>query len=203
MSNEWEFDWYMIERYDPADVAVPDIGLGVFGLWRLLQMARFMGLHITLHSNFELGLQSSFRAAMLSSLGCYPASTGLYMGTTPRLLMSTDTEYNQVRDDVLVGGKLSFQGGHIALSADPGHGRGLDRERLERYRYTDEAVRPHRDFAVRLYDNYVLDRPRRRTMAGWPKRPGPELVDRRVYPYDLTAILGIDQSQEIDVELNT
>ncbi len=203
MSNEWVFDWYMIERYDPVDIANPDIGLGVFGLWRLLQMARFMGLHITLHSNFELGLQSCFRAAMFSSLGYYPDSAGLYLGTTPRLCMAMDTEYNQVRDDVLVGGKLDLREGHIALSASPGHGLKLDHERLEQYRYTEGSVRLYRKVALRLYDNYMLDRPRRKTMAGWPKRPGPEQMVRHVYPYDLTSILGIDRAQEIDVELNT
>ena len=106
MSNQWTFDWHMIERFDPVDISAPDIGLGVFGLWRLLQMARFMGLHIMLHSNFELGVQSCFRAAMFSALGYYPESAGLYLGTTPRLCMPMDTEYNQVRDDVLVGGKI-------------------------------------------------------------------------------------------------
>jgi len=40
-------------------------------------------------------------------------------------------------------------------------------------------------------------------MAGWPKRPGPERVGRRVYPYDVTGVLGIGEVQEIDVELNT
>ncbi len=203
MSNRWSFDWHMIERFDPVDIAAPDIGLGVFGLWRLLQMARFMGLHIMLHSNFELGLQSVFRAAMNSALGYYPESAGLYLGTTPRLCLPMDTEYNQVRDDVLVGGKVPLTNGQIVLSPLPGHGQRLDPERLERYRYTEEHVLPHREYATKLYDSYILDRPRRRTMSGWPKEPGPERVSRRAYPYDLTNILGIKDRQEVDVELNT
>ena len=40
-------------------------------------------------------------------------------------------------------------------------------------------------------------------MSGWPKKAGPERVGRRAYPYDLTNILGIDESQNVDVELNT
>ncbi len=203
MSNRWEFDWYMIERYDPVDIAVPDIGLGVFGLWRLLQMARFTGLHLTLHSNFELGVQSAFRAAMFSALGYYPESAGIYLGTSPRLCVAMDTEYNQVRDDVLVGGKLTFRDGHIELSADPGHGLRLDPARVERYRHTEEAARPHREYAQTIYDNYLLDRPRRRTMSGWPKLTAAERVDRRAYPYDLTSILDFGHGQEVDVELNT
>lgn len=203
MSDAWSFDWHMIERYDPVDIAVPDIGLGVFGLWRLLQMTRFMGLHVTLHSNFELGLQSRFRAMMFSALGCYPESAGIYLGASPRLCMAMDTEYNQVRDDVLVGGKLPFANGRIALGDGPGHGLGLDPERLRRYAYTEESVRPHRGYALRLYDNYRLDRPRRRTMSGWHKDHGPERLSRHIYPYDVTGILGIDHRQDVDVELNT
>jgi len=203
MSNRWEFDWYMIERFDPVDISAPDIGLGVFGLWRLLQMARFMSLHIMLHSNFELGLQSTFRAAMNSALAYYPESAGIYLGSTPRLCLPMDTEYNQVRDDVLLGGKVSLGGGEIALQPEPGHGLHLDPGRLERYRYTEARVRPHREYSMKLYDNYVLDHPRRRTMAGWPKPSGPERVARRAFPYDLTNILGIDEGQEVDVELNT
>jgi hypothetical protein len=203
MSNRWEFDWYMVERFDPVDISAPDIGLGVFGLWRLLQMARFMSLHIMLHSNFELGLQSAFRAAMNSALAYYPESAGLYLGTTPRLCLPMDTEYNQVRDDVLIDGKVSLAGGEIALRPEPGHGLRLDPERLERYRYSEARVRPHREYSMKLYDNYVLDRPRRRTMAGWPKAPGPERVARRAFPYNLANILGIDEGQDVDVELNT
>ncbi len=40
-------------------------------------------------------------------------------------------------------------------------------------------------------------------MSGWPKRPGPERLTRRAYPYDLTNILGIGDTQDVDVELNT
>ena len=203
MAHAWEPNWPVIERYDPVDISNPDIGLGVFGLWRLLQLARFMGLHVTLHSNFELGLQSTFRSAMFSALGYYPESAGLYLGTPPRLCLAMDTEYNQVRDDVLVDGKVPFVDGHFELSPRPGHGRRLDPDRLEQYRYTDEAVRAHREHALRIFENYELDRPRRRTMAGWPKGPGPERIDRLTYPYDVTSVLQLDRPQDIDVELNT
>jgi L-alanine-DL-glutamate epimerase-like enolase superfamily enzyme len=202
MANAWEPDWQLIECYDPVDVANPDIGLGVFGLWRLLQLARFMGLHVTLHSNFELGMQSSFRAAALAALGYYEEGAGIYLGVTPRLCHPLDTEYNQVRDDVLDGGKLPIDEGYLSLSPLPGHGRRLDRERLERYRYDEAAVRPHRTYALALLNDYFLDRPRRWTMSGWPKEPGPERVDRLAYPYDVAKILGLDVRQDVDVELN-
>jgi L-alanine-DL-glutamate epimerase-like enolase superfamily enzyme len=202
-ADEWDFDWYLIERYDPVNISVPDIGLGVFGLWRLFQMTRFMGMGLQIHSNSELGLQQSMRGAMFAALGYYAESAGLYLGTMPRLCVPMDTEYNQVRDDVLVGGKLPLPGGHVELSPEPGHGRALDPERLERYRWTEERARVFREQATAVRDNYLLDRPRRRTMSGWPKAPGPERFDRQAYPYDLTQMLGGDQSQDVDVELNT
>lgn len=202
-ADAWEFDWYLIERFDPVDIAVPDIGLGVFGLWRLLQMTRFMGLQLQLHSNSELGLQSTFRAAMFAALGYYPESAGLYMGTMPRLCLAMDTEYNQVSDDVLQGGKLDLAGGHLQLSDRPGHGCVLDPERLAAYLWTDGRAREFREYSDDLYDNYVLDRPRRRTMAGWPKEPGPERFDRHSYPYDVAAILASTRAQDVDLELNT
>ncbi|MDP9256791.1 MAG: mandelate racemase/muconate lactonizing enzyme family protein [Actinomycetota bacterium] len=202
-ADAWEFDWYLIERYDPVNISVPDIGLGVFGLWRLFQMTRFMGLHLQIHSNSELGLQQSMRAAMFAALGYYPESAGLYLGTMPRLCVPMDTEYNQVRDDVLAGGKLPLPDGHIELSPEPGHGRALDPERLERYRWTEERARAFREHATAVREHYLLDRPRRRTMSGWPKPPGPERFDRQAYPYDLTQMLGGEQAQDVDVELNT
>jgi len=202
-ADAWEFDWYLIERYDPVDIAVPDIGLGVFGLWRLLQMARFMGLQLQIHSNAELGMQSRFRAAMFAALGYYPESAGLYMGTMPRLCLAMDTEYNQVSDDILDGGKLDLAGGHLELSDQPGHGCALDLDRVATYLWTDNRALEFRKQTDALYANYLLDRPRRRTMSGWPKEPGPERFDRHAYPYDLGSILGSSRAQDIDVELNT
>jgi hypothetical protein len=121
----------------------------------------------------------------------------------PRLCIPMDTEYNQVRDDVLVGGKLPLSEGHVELSPEPGHGRALDPESLERYRWTEERARAYRAQEEAVKADYLLDRPRRRTMSGWPKRPGPERFDRQAYPYDLTQMLGGGQAQDVDVELNT
>jgi L-alanine-DL-glutamate epimerase-like enolase superfamily enzyme len=202
-ADRFEFDWYLMERYDPVEIAVPDVGLGAFGLFRLLQMARFCGLQLQLHSNSELGVQQSFRGALLAALGLYPASAGLYLGTMPRLCVAMDTEYNQVRDDVIAGGKLPLPDGHLELSPLPGHGRALDPERLAAYRATDERAAAYRAQAAAVRERYVLDRPRRRTLAGWPKPPGPEEFDRHVYPYDLTTMLGASTAQDVDVELNT
>jgi L-alanine-DL-glutamate epimerase-like enolase superfamily enzyme len=202
MSNQWEPNWYMLERYDAADVSVPDIGLGPWGLWRLIQLAKFMGMHVAVHSNFELCLQLAFRAAMTSALVYESESAGLYMGTAPRICHPIDNETIQVSDDVVEGGQFDFAGGHLNLSPQPGHGLRLDPERLARFRYTPEAVAMHRELARKLYVNYVLDRPRLRNMSGWPKRDAAERFDRHAWPYEVAGILGAEEKQDIDVELN-
>ena len=202
MSNRWEPNWHLMERYDAADVSAPDIGLGPWGLWRQYELARFMGMHLTLHSNFEMCLQLSFRCAMASALMTDTESAGLYLGTTPRLCHPIDNETIQIRDDVIEGGPFDWTGGHLQLSSKPGHGLRLDPERLEKYRYTEEAVRPHREYAQEIYANYLLDRPRRTTQSGWPKPPGPETFHRHAYPYSLTQILQAEEAQDVDIELN-
>jgi L-alanine-DL-glutamate epimerase-like enolase superfamily enzyme len=202
MANLWTPNWYMLERYEAADVSVPDIGLGPWGLWRLTQLAKFMGMHVTVHSNFELCLQLSFRAAMVSALVYQTESAGLYMGTAPRVCHPIDNETIQVSDDVIEGGPFDWSGGHVKLSPQPGHGLRLDKERIERYRYRPESVAKYRDFAHKIYANYLLDRPRRTNQSGWPKRDKPERFDRHAWPYDVAGILGAEGDQDVDTELN-
>ncbi len=202
MSNKWEPNWHMLENYEAADVSVPDIGLGPWGLWRITQLAKFMGMHVTVHSNFELCLQLSFRAAMASALVYESERAGLYMGTAPRVCHPIDNETITVSDDVIEGGQVDWTGGHLVLSDTPGHGLRLDPERLRRYRYTPEAVAKHRAYAQEIYSDYLLDRPRRINQAGWPKRQKAERFDYHTWPYQVADILGAEEVQDIDMELN-
>lgn len=202
MANLWEPNWYMLERYEAADVSVPDIWLGPWGLWRLTQLAKFMGMHVTVHSNFELCLELAFRAAMVSALVYQSESAGLYLGSTPRVCHAIDNETIQVRDDVIEGGQFDWSGGHLRLSPKPGHGLRLDPDRIEKYRYRPEEVAKYRAFAQRIYANYLLDRPRRTNQSGWPKFEKPERFDRHAWPYQVSGILGAEEGQDIDMELN-
>ena len=202
MSNRWEPDWYLLERYDAADISVPDIGLGVWGLWRTAQLARFLGMHITVHSNFELCLQLQFRSAMVSALVYDIESAGLYLGSTPRSCHAIDNETIQVSDDVIEGGQFKWTDGHISLPESPGHGVRLDPDRLQCYRYSEAAVAPHRAYAAQLYGNYQLDRPWRISQSGWPKSTPNEVFQRHAYPYDLGSILQADEAQQVDIKLN-
>ena len=202
MSNLWEPNWYLLQRYDAADISSPDIWLGPWGLWRIYELARFMGLQVTLHSNFEMCLQLAFRCAMAASLMYDTEAAGMYMGTTPRSCHPIDNETIHVSDDVIEGGQFDWTGGHLQLSDSPGHGLRLDPQRLAKYRYSPESVNPHRDYATKLRANYLLDRPRRTTQAGWPKEPGPEQVGRLTFPYSVGHILGADADHDVDMELN-
>ncbi len=201
MSNRWEPDWYMLERYEGADVAVPDINLGPWGLWRFVQLAKFMGLHLAIHSNFELCSQLAFRAALASAVLPEPERAGIYMGRAPRPCHPIDNETIHVSDDVIEGGQFDWKGGHLRLGESPGHGQRLDPERLEKYRYTPEAVAPHREHARAIYANYLLDRPRRASLSGWPKRQSAERFDRHAWPYEVASILGAEDGQDVDIEL--
>ena len=205
MANRWEFDWYMIERYDPVDISIPDIGLGVFGLWRLLQMTRFMGLHVQLHSNSELGVQTARSAAPCSARWATtrraPAST---WGRLPRLCLAMDTEYNQVSDDVLVGGKLRLVDGHVELSQEAGHGRATGSRQTRSIQVHRRKPSPLTGVTPRSCSvSTPSTAPGGRPSRDGQRTRGPSTFDRLAYPYDLRAILGLDHVQDVDVELNT
>src|SRR5260370_11037143 len=119
-----------------------------------------MGMHVAVHSNFELCLQLAFRAAMTSALVYESESAGLYMGTAPRICHPIDNETIQVSEDVIAGGQFDFSGGHLKLSPRPGHGLRLDPERLERFRFTPQALAMHPQIAHQLVSNYLPDPPR-------------------------------------------
>lgn len=202
MSNRWEPHWSVLERYEAADVSVPDIGLGPWGLWRITQLAKFLGMHTTVHSNFELCLQLAFRSAMVSALVYETESAGLYLGTSPRPCHPIDNETIMISDDVIVWGPFDWSGGHLELGEAPGHGIKLDPQQLKQYRYTRDTVAGHRAYAEKIYANYILNRPRRFTMAGWPKLEKKERFDPHAFPYDVGNILGSDPTQDVDTELN-
>ncbi|GAA2374081.1 enolase C-terminal domain-like protein [Nonomuraea africana] len=76
-------------------------------------------LGVAVHSSGELGIQ---------------LATMLHLGAVlPNLTYAADAHYHQLRDDVIVGGKLAYRDGRIAIPEGPGLGVRLDRERLARY----------------------------------------------------------------------
>ena len=71
---------------------------------------------IAVHSSGELGIQ---------------LATMLHLGAVlPNLTFSADADYHHLTDDILVGGKLSYQDGAIVVPNGPGLGVMMDQDRL-------------------------------------------------------------------------
>lgn len=76
-------------------------------------------LGVAVHSSGELGIQ---------------LATMLHLGAVlPNLDHAADAHYHHLVDDVIVGGKMSYVDGSIAVPDGPGLGVRLDRDRLARY----------------------------------------------------------------------
>src|SRR3954452_12094174 len=76
-------------------------------------------LGVAVHSSGELGIQ---------------LATMLHLGAViPNLTFAADAHYHHLVDDVIVGGKMRYEGGAIAVPTGPGLGVKLDREKLGRY----------------------------------------------------------------------
>ncbi len=74
---------------------------------------------VAVHSSGELGIQ-------LASM--------LHFGAMiPNLSFAADAHYHHVTDDIIVGGKLKYENGSIAVPTGPGLGVKLDRDKLGEY----------------------------------------------------------------------
>ncbi|MGH3491166.1 MAG: enolase C-terminal domain-like protein [Actinopolymorphaceae bacterium] len=93
---------------------------------------------ICVHSSGELGIQ---------------LATMLHLGAVlPTLTFAADAHYHHLVDDIIMGGKLTYHDGAIAVPTGPGLGVELDRDRLEHYAelfrrlgsyaYDRDALRP-------------------------------------------------------------
>jgi glucarate dehydratase len=75
---------------------------------------------VAVHSSGELGIQ---------------LATMLHLGAVlPNLAYAADAHYHHLVDDIIVGGKLPYEGGTIAVPVAPGLGVTLDRDKLALYR---------------------------------------------------------------------
>jgi glucarate dehydratase len=77
-------------------------------------------LGVAVHSSGELGIQ---------------LATMLHLGAViPNLSFAADAHYHHLTDDVIQGGKLTYENGAIAVPDGPGLGVKLDRDRVDEYR---------------------------------------------------------------------
>jgi len=76
-------------------------------------------LGIAVHSSGELGIQ---------------LATMLHLGAVlPNLSFAADAHYHHLADDIIVGGKLKYEQGAMAVPNGPGLGVQLDRDKLSEY----------------------------------------------------------------------
>lgn len=76
-------------------------------------------LGVAVHSSGELGIQ---------------LATMLHLGAVlPNLSFAADAHYHHLLDDIIVGGKFTYQDGSIRVPDGPGLGVRLDREKVARY----------------------------------------------------------------------
>ena len=76
-------------------------------------------LGTSVHSSGELGIQLASMLHLASVL--------------PNLSFAADAHYHELRDDIIEGGKLKYEGGTIRVPSAPGLGVRLDREKLAEY----------------------------------------------------------------------
>lgn len=76
-------------------------------------------LGIAVHSSGELGVQ---------------LATMLHLGAVvPNLALAADAHYHHLKDDVIVGGKIDYADGSMAVPEGPGLGVRLDRDKVDEY----------------------------------------------------------------------
>ncbi|GIV59104.1 MAG: mandelate racemase [Rhodothermaceae bacterium] len=77
------------------------------------------GFSVGVHSSGELGIQ---------------LATMLHLGAVlPNLTFAADAHYHHLTDDIIEGGKMTYEDGTLAVPTGPGLGIRLDRERVARY----------------------------------------------------------------------
>ena len=116
----------------------------------LAAICRAFGLGLSMHSNSHLGVSLAAMVHLAAS--------------TPNLLHACDTHYPWLEEDVLVGGKLQFVNGELAVPEGPGLGVDLDEEKLrvlvENYRRVHERERDDAAEMRRREHDWLPLRPR-------------------------------------------
>jgi glucarate dehydratase len=84
---------------------------------------------VGVHSSGELGIQ---------------LATMLHLGAViPNLTFDADAHYHHLKDDVILGGKLPYEGGAIAVPTAPGLGVTLDRDKVAEYHELFRRLGPY------------------------------------------------------------
>ena len=108
-------------KHDAVDVILLDTTFwgGLRQAYKAGQVLETFQYGASVHSSGELGIQ-------LASM--------LHLGAAlPNMSFAADAHYHHLVDDIIVGGKLQYVDGEIAVPTGPGLGVEVDRERLAHY----------------------------------------------------------------------
>jgi glucarate dehydratase len=106
---------------DAVDVVLTDLHYweGPRGVKDLCAVCRTFNLGVAMHSGAEFGIEL---AAMIHTAS-----------TIPQMHFAGDAHYHYLEDDIIVGGKMKYENGAIAVPEGPGLGVELDEEKMARY----------------------------------------------------------------------
>ncbi len=115
-------------RMDAVDIILTDLHYweGPRGVKDLSAVCRTFNLGVAMHSGAEFGIEL---AAMLHTASAIPA-----------MFFAGDAHYHFLEDDIIVGGKMPYVNGAIAVPTGPGLGVELDEDKMARYaKYYEEV----------------------------------------------------------------
>jgi len=114
-------------RLGAVDIVLTDLHYweGARGVKDLAAICRTFSLGVSMHSGAEFGVEL---AAMLHTAS-----------TIPEMTVAGDAHYHYLLDDIILGGKLQYEDGAIAVPTGPGLGVELDEDKMDFYgRYYEE-----------------------------------------------------------------
>lgn len=108
-------------RMGAVDIVLTDIHYweGPRGVKDLCAVCETFNLGVAMHSGAEFGIEL---AAMIHTAS-----------TIPRMTFAGDAHYHYLQDDIIVGGKMKYVDGAIAVPKGPGLGVQLDEEKMAKY----------------------------------------------------------------------
>lgn len=108
-------------RLGAVDIVLTDIHYweGPRGVKDLCAVCETFNLGVAMHSGAEFGIEL---AAMIHTAS-----------TIPRMTFSGDAHYHHLTDDIIVGGKMQYVDGAIAVPKGPGLGVQLDEDKMAKY----------------------------------------------------------------------
>jgi glucarate dehydratase len=135
---------WQVARDQAADVILGDIQgcYGIRGLYDFYTVAQVLNLAGGMHSGTETGVMQVAKLHVAAA--------------RPELVYAGDGIYHEYVDDVLVGGKLPYQAGHMLVPQEPGLGVELDDARLARYELTETKHREYDEFWAELKHQYNI-----------------------------------------------